>query len=38
MKSRAIVHSGARAEEWIGAKRRPLSSEGRQPLVRKRDE
>jgi hypothetical protein len=27
-----LVHSGATAEEWIGAKRRPLTAEGRQPL------
>jgi hypothetical protein len=36
MKSRALVHSGAIAEEWIGAKRRPLTAEGRQPLSLKK--
>jgi hypothetical protein len=30
--SQGLVHSGAIAEEWIGAKRRPLTAEGRQPL------
>src|SRR5919106_1926139 len=31
-RSQGRVHSAARAEEWIGAKRRPLTAEGRQPL------
>jgi hypothetical protein len=30
--SQGLVHSGAIAEEWIGAQRRPLTAEGRQPL------
>jgi hypothetical protein len=31
-RSQGLVHSAAVAEEWIGAKRRPLTSEGREPL------
>jgi hypothetical protein len=31
-RSQGLVHFGAVAEEWIGAKRRPLTEEGRQPL------
>ena len=31
-RSQGLVQSAAIAEDWIGAKRRPLSSEGRQPL------
>jgi hypothetical protein len=31
-RSQGRVHSAAIAEEWIGAKRRPLTAEGRQPL------
>jgi hypothetical protein len=30
--SQGLVHSAATAEEWIGAQRRPLTAEGRQPL------
>ena len=35
--SQGLVHSGAIAEEGIGAKRRPLTAEGRQPLSSRKD-
>src|ERR687896_1016448 len=35
-RSQGLVHFAAIAEKWIGAKRRPLSSEGREPLSLKK--
>jgi hypothetical protein len=32
-RSQGRVHFGAAAEKWIGAKRRPLTSEGLPPLM-----
>src|ERR671914_1563373 len=35
-RSQGLVQSAAIAEDWIGAQRRPLSSEGREPLSLKK--